>query len=149
MVKETLNGFNIEISFLIHATEDEKKLFDIIKSSFNLHPENFIQNVFKGHYGNPIYKYTTIVQGNLAQQIMKTVLERLDIIDKNILVKSIEGRVDDHKNLYLRIEKSSLFKKFFRLGTSNVIYLKLIPKNKKIENIKNFYENLIIGLENC
>lgn len=149
MVKEVLKNFSMEISFLIHATEDEKKLFDIIKSSFNLYPENFTRNVFKGHYGNPIYKYTTIIKGNLAQHIMKTVLERLDVMDKNILVKSIEERVDEHKNLYLRIEKSSLFKKFFRLGASNVIYLKLIPKNKKIGSIKNFYENLMVELEKC
>ncbi|MCX8188364.1 MAG: hypothetical protein N3F64_01470 [Nitrososphaeria archaeon] len=149
MTKETLKGLSIEISFLVHATEDEKKLFEAIKSIFNLDPENFAQNVFEGHYGNPIYKYTAIIKGNLTQHVLRIIFERLDMADKNVLTKSIEERIDEHKNLYLRIEKSSLFKKFFRLGTSNVIYLKLIPKNKKIGNIKNFYENLIIGLENC
>ncbi len=147
MVKEELKGFSIEISFLVHATEDEKKLFDIIKSSFNLYPEIFTKTVFEGHYGNPIYKYTAYIKGNLAQHVLKTIFERLDVIDKDNLAKDIGERIDEHKNLYLRIEKSSLFKKFFRLGTSNVIYLKLIPKNK-VGNIKNFYKNLIIGLEN-
>lgn len=147
MTKEVSKGFIMEITFFVHATEDEQKLFDVIKANFNLLPENFKQNILEGHYGNPIYKYTASIKSNLAQHVLRTIFGRLDVIDKNFLIESIEKRVDEHKNLHLRIEKSSLFKKFFRLGTANVIHLKLIPKNKNLKNIKNFYENLLLRLE--
>ncbi|MBC7091320.1 MAG: hypothetical protein H5T50_05360 [Nitrososphaeria archaeon] len=138
---------NVEMSFFVHATEDKQKLFDKIKLIFNLSSETFKENVFEGHYGNPIIKYTIYLKGSLAKHVLKLIFKNLDPVDKNLLLESIEKRIDEHKNLYLRVEKSGLFKNFFKLDGSNVIHFKLSPKNKNVKNVKDFYKNFIMELE--
>jgi len=146
MIKESFE-INVEMSFYVHATEDKQKLFDKIKLIFNLPSETFKENVFEGHHGNPIIKYTAYLKGSQAKHVLEVIFKSLDPVDKNILLENIEKRIDEHKNLYLRIDKSSLFKNFFKLDGSNVIHFKLLPKNKNVRNIKNFYKNFIMVLE--
>ena len=146
MAKESFE-INVEMSFYVHATEDEQKLFDKIKLIFNLSSETFKENVFEGHHGNPIIKYTAYLKGSLAKHVLGVIFKSLDPVDKNILLESIEKRIDEQKNLYLRLDKSGLFKNSFKLDGSNVIHFKLLPKNKNVRNIKNFYKNFIMVLE--
>jgi len=147
MKKSSSKDLSIEMSFYIHATEDEQKLLDGIKAIFNLPPENFRQSIFEGHYGNPIVKYTSYLKGSLAKHVLEAIFTRLDPVDKRLLLESLRARIDEHKNLYLRIDKSSLFKNFLKLGAANVIHFKIIPRNKSFKNVEDLYKNLVMEVE--
>jgi len=134
----------LEMSFNVHATEDEKRLLDILKKNFDIEESIFSKTVVEGFHGNPISKYNATIKDALAQHIFEIIFEKLSSTDKRKLLEDIGQNIDSTKALYIRLDKSSLFENRFRIGESNAFHFKFKPRIKYLKEASDFYRELIL-----
>jgi RNA binding exosome subunit len=140
----------IEITTLVHATEDEgrvrKAVLNLLPSSINT---PFIQIThLDGYYGDPITTLKlTIKNRKPATDIFVKLVSELSSIDINSLVDELPQRIDETKNLYIRIDKQKAFQGKFTLQKHDSIRLKIklqIPhKTDPIKTTRNYIDTLI------
>jgi len=143
MKKKRLDELELELSFNVHATEDEKKLINVLKGNFNIEESHFSKTVFEGYHGNPISKYIIIVKSPVAGHVFNVIFKKLESLDRIDLLKNINQNIDSTKAFYLRLDKSSLFSDRFRLNKSNVFHFKFKPKLRYLKDANTFYIELI------
>jgi RNA binding exosome subunit len=134
----------LELSFNVHATEDERRLLQVLKKVFDLEEPLFSKTVFEGYHGNPILKYNLSTKGLVADKVFTTIFKRLDPLDRERLLNSIGQNIDSTNVFYLRLNKSSLFEEKFRLGGSNTFHFKFKPRIRYLEDANVFYAELIL-----
>jgi RNA binding exosome subunit len=143
------NKVVLEMSFSIHATEDEKKLLGILKNNFGIEESAFSKTVFEGYHGNPISKYNATITDDLAQNIFKIIFKKLSSNDKKRLLEDISQNIDSTKALYLRLDKSSFFEDYFRITGSNTFHFKFKPRVKYLKEASDFYKKLILDSDDA
>lgn len=121
-----------EISFIIHATEDEEKVLENVMKKLSIPKEIFKVRKMEGHFGNPIHLYYAKLSGNNAENFAKQLFLSLNNIDKNLMKLELWKYVDEHGSLYLRIDKQTLFedKGKLRLAQEDAVRVKLKAKHK-------------------
>jgi RNA binding exosome subunit len=136
MNKKSLNYQveSVEISFLVHATEDRDRLLHTIRSIIpnqNVEDLEFIIDEMRGYYGNPISKVKTVIRNrSIAFELVIDIANRLGFDDKTILRSDIRQYVDDSGTLYIRLDKQAIFKGDFILDISDPIRMKIKLSNK-------------------
>lgn len=125
---------SVEISFLVHATEDRDRLLHTIRSIIpnqNVEDLEFIIDEMRGYYGNPISKVKTVIRNrSIAFELVIDIANRLGFDDKTILRSDIRQYVDDSGTLYIRLDKQAIFKGDFILDISDPIRMKIKLSNK-------------------
>ena len=133
----------VELSFNVHATEDERKIMNSLKKNLDLDESLLSRTDFEGYYGNPISKFEVLVRGVAAQKIFETVFKSLESIVMEDLLKHIDNHIDSSKGLYIRISKERLCEDKFRIQESNAFRFKFRPKTGYLKNAQEFYKNAI------
>lgn len=114
------------VSLHAHATEDEQKLLEIIRSfvppSVEVH-----RSCMQGHHGNPIVVFESrIDQKNELKEFWRTLLSRMDEATISELRKLVRERMDESCFLYLRFDKqAALDGKLVLTETGDSVHLKL------------------------
>ena len=124
---------SIEISFLVHATEDMDRLLLIIKSIIPKHIKDldFCIDEMRGYYGNPISTVKTVISNrSIASELALNIANRIGWYDKAILRSNIKQYVDESGTLYIRLDKQAIFEGEFKLGISDPIRVKVKLTNK-------------------
>ena len=145
MEKKTKNMVILEMTFNVHATEDEKKILGILKKNFDIEESIFSKTDFEGYHGNFISKYNATIKDALAQHIFEIIFGRLSSTDKRKMLEDIGQNIDSTKAFYIRLDKSSLFEDRFKVGESNAFHFKFKPTIKYLKEAPNFYRELILG----
>ncbi len=124
----------VEVSFLVHATEDMDRLLQMIRSIIqkqNFEDFKFIIDKMRGYYGNPITKVKTVIRNrSIALEFSLNIANSLRVDDKEILESGINQYVDDRGTLHIRLDKQAIFKSDVRLGVSDPIRMKIKLSNK-------------------
>lgn len=101
-----------DISVIVHATEDERKVERAIMS---LVPEEaggvktMVQRM-SGHHSSPIIHMTMrITRRRAALETLRNLIRSLSPLDRRRLVDDVDERVDDAGNLYVRLDKQSAY----------------------------------------
>jgi RNA binding exosome subunit len=139
----------LEMSFSVHATEDENKLLGILKNNFGIEESAFSKTVFEGYHGNPISRYNATITDDLAQNIFNIIFQKLSSNDKKKLLEDISQNIDSTKALYVRLDKSSLFEDHFRINESNTFHFKFKPRVKYLKEASDFYKKLILDSDDA
>jgi len=121
-VKPTLAG--VELSFIVHATEDEPRLVDAICKAFRVEPESLKRSEAKGYFGNPIIYYRVTIKKDRADLLFNELLNRLPAKDVKNILDRLEKYVDGQGHLYLRIDKQSLLLSRWLTGSQEPVRLK-------------------------
>ena len=141
----------IEISVLIHATEDREK---VIKAVRNLLPTNidqpqYTENNLDGYYGDPITSlYFLIKNRRPATEAFNNIITNLSSIDYIMLLDELPQRLDETKNLYLRFDKQKAYLGKLVLERHDPIRVKvslLVPHKAEPEEILREYLEEIRG----
>ena len=135
----------VELSFLVHATEDRDK---VLTAAHNLLPPEHVEEVdisqknLKGEYGNPIAIFETIIRDpEIADGLLRNVGSNLSPIDKEALLEDLELRLTKG-NLYLRLDKQAAFKGKPELCLADPIRLRIKFRTSKIEEITDIIRRL-------
>ncbi len=93
----------LEVEVYIHATESVDK---VINSLIDLLTTNapIIIEVLYGHYGNPIYKVSSVIKD---EELTMKIITRLcsSMTNRNQLMETISARVNSGGNIFIRLDK--------------------------------------------
>ncbi|MEM1994571.1 MAG: RNA-binding domain-containing protein [Nitrososphaerales archaeon] len=117
-----------EVSFHLHATEDEERCLSTFAETLGIEPQQFAKSVLTGHYGNEVKRYVAHLTGQKADDWGRLLISKLDEEDRKHIAREVERHVDEHGKLYLRLDKQSLVDGSVRLGSSDVVRVKLKPR---------------------
>jgi len=140
------NNLELEISFYVHATEDDEKILNALDKNFNLNKSLFEIIQLEGHYGNPILRCYSSINDDLAQKIFETIFKRLEPSQKQTVLGTLEQYIDSSKSLYVRLDKPNLCEGRLTLGKANSVHFKFKPKKKYLKDALDFYRVLILSL---
>jgi RNA binding exosome subunit len=132
-----------EVDIIIHATEDQDKLLNIIKDKLKL--DKFTINILEGYYGNEIRLANTKLDSKKALDLASFIFNSLNIYDKNKLINNLALYIDKN-SLYVRISKQGIFNNKIVLSDEDPIRLKFKFKNIK-DNLEYNIKELLRWLE--
>jgi len=140
---------SVEVTALVHATEDESK---VRKAVLNLLPPDIDPPAFEaiklqGYYGDPITALKLNVKHRrLATELLEHVVKRLSSLDLQALLDELPQRIDESKNLYIRLDKQKAYTGKAVLERHDSIRLKaklrLLHKADPVESIRMYIETL-------
>ena len=143
---------SIDVTAFVYATEDEMK---IRKAFMNLLPQgldqpNISTTKLKGYFGDPITTLTMkIKKRRESTDVLENILVKLSSLDQLTLQEELENRIDDSRNIYLRLDKQKLYRNHIALGERNSVKLKIrtnLPhKVDGLEYIRKAIQEILRG----
>ena len=138
MTKNTL----IKIDFILHATEDLKKIAEPLDDLFGIEDEEISKREVPGHFGNPILILHMDLKKKRADQFIKKLVS---IIPRDMLVDllaNIEERIFE-SSLYIRFSKQNFVKKILALEESDPIRITIYTPTYVKKQIPETYRKLL------
>jgi RNA binding exosome subunit len=123
---------NVHFRVFCHATEDEDKVAQALKLASGL--EDITREVTEGYHGNPIIILEAFVK---EKRRSKDLFSKLSEVDLQEILVSLDRRMDDDCNLYLRLDKQEAYLGNLKMTTSDdaiAIRAKVESYPKKREN---------------
>ncbi|MEM2273561.1 MAG: RNA-binding domain-containing protein [Candidatus Bathyarchaeia archaeon] len=129
----------INLSFFVHATEDQEKVLAAVR---NLFPPGYADKVsfsrskLAGEYGNPIIFFRAqIREPDIAESLLLNISSNLPLIDKEDLSRHLDLHLDGG-NLYLRLDKQEAYRGRFKLCRADPIRIHIRFKVSGFEEIR-------------
>ena len=122
-----------EVDVIVHATEDQLKILDVIEHTLKIEQEKFIINKLEGHHGNEIILMKARLDGNDATRVAHHIIESLNRYDRRWLADNLDNHIE-RNSLYIRISKQDLFNNSITFGDDAIkIRFKVKGFNAKLE----------------
>ena len=138
MTKITL----IKIDFILHATEDLKKIAEPLDDLFGIEDEEISKREVPGHFGNPILMLHMDLKKKRADQFIKKLVS---IIPRDMLadlLANIEERIFE-SSLYIRFSKQDFVKKILTLEEKDSIRIAIYTPTYVKKEISETYRKLL------
>tara|TARA_B100001750_G_C15320536_1_gene501978 strand:- start:56 stop:493 length:438 start_codon:yes stop_codon:yes gene_type:complete len=138
MTKNTL----IKIDFILHATEDLKKIAEPLDDLFGIEDEEISKREVPGHFGNPILMLHMDLKKKRADQFIKKLVS---IIPRDMLadlLTNIEERIFE-SSLYIRFSKQDFVKKILTLEEKDSIRIAIYTPTYVKKEISETYRKLL------
>jgi RNA binding exosome subunit len=136
---------NVHFRAFCHATEDEDKVTQALK--FVSGADEVTREMTEGYHGNPIVVLEVFIK---EKRRSKDFFARLSEDDLREIMNTLEKRMDDDCNLFLRLDKQEAYLGNLKMTTSDdaiAIRAKVESYPKKLEtamkSAKEFLETLI------
>lgn len=118
---------SLDLSCILHATEDAEKVSAAVRALVG-EEHTFRREEMEGHFGNSISRVSLHLQGEEAAMAFARVMARMPAELRGSVARDIEGHVDEHSSLYLRIDKQRLVQGEVVAGNDDSIRLKVKPR---------------------
>jgi RNA binding exosome subunit len=138
---------SVELTALVHATEDQAK---VRKAILNLVPADAEPPAFEaksltGYYNDPITALRmTLKNRRPSTDLIIGVFKRLSSLDQTTLLDELPQRIDENKNLYIRLDKQRAYNKQVSLSAHDSIRLKAklqVPhRGDPVEIVRSYLE---------
>jgi RNA binding exosome subunit len=136
---------NMHFRVFCHATEDEAKVIQALK--FASGADEITREVTEGYHGNPIIILEVFTK---ERRRSRDFFIKLDTIEIQELIDSLQKRMDDDCNLYLRLDKQEAYLGNLKMTTSDdaiAVRAKVESYPKKLEtamkSVTEFLESLV------
>ena len=116
---------SVEISTIAHATEDISKVETAMQHLLANANRQYTRHYLTGHHGNPIIRVDTKLTHHDAVEFAKDLNQRLSGIDRDRLQRDLSLYSDEDGNLYIRLDKQSLFNNEIKLGDEDPIRVRM------------------------
>lgn len=114
----------VTIEVIIHATEDERKIFDSFLDVFGIEETEFEKEQLVGHYENPIIFLRAKITKNKASNFIKKLVSNLPQDQLSEVINDMENRVQDSM-LHIRLGKQELVKRNLVLQENDAVKVKI------------------------
>ena len=101
--------FEVTAELIIHATEDNKKIFGPIFELFQIKEDEFAIEKTLGHYGNTILLAKILLTKKRAEEFVKKLASKISKTQMNEVIENIDMHLED-TSLFLRIGKNETCK---------------------------------------
>lgn len=137
---------SVEVSYLVHATEDIAKLSEAVYAMLSV-PSKPEEEKLEGHHGNPITRVRYHITGDEAALVLDRIAARLAGETKIVLRNDLEELLDEHSALYLRFDKQRLVQGALQEGTGDAVRVKVKLRGGHLarESAAEFYSRVLFG----
>ena len=137
---------HLEITTFVHSTEDPNK---VVKAVSNLFPEDidvppYEEVKLTGVFGDQLLMLKWVLKNRRpATEVVNKAIKGMSSIDHLELLESLDSRIDENKNFYLRLDKQKAFSGVMKIKKQDPIRLKarmLVPH--KEDPVKLMYDHI-------
>jgi len=128
---------SVEVSFFVHATEDESRLVESVNSFFSL-SEPEVEEL-EGHFGNRISHVTYRVTREGAARLFSRIVALLSGEETVAILGDRGKNIDERGALYLRFSKQELLAGKLVLAENDPVRFKLKPRGYLKGDPATFY----------
>ena len=132
----------VTIEVILHATEDERKIFDSFLELFGIEESEFAKEQLVGHYDNPITFLRVKITKNKARNFIKKLASQLPPDQISEVIDDIENRVQDSM-LHIRLGKQELVKRNLVLQENDAVKVKIHTPVYSKKDTAKIYTNLL------
>ena len=126
----------VTIEVILHATEDERKIFDSFLDVFGIEEQEFEKEQLVGHYENPITFLRAKITKSKASSFIKKLVSNLPQDQISEVIDDMENRVQDSM-LHIRLGKQELVKRNLVLQENDAVKVKIYtPIYTKKDTVK-------------
>jgi RNA binding exosome subunit len=137
---------HLEITTFVHSTEDSTK---VVKAVSNLFPEDidvppYEEVKLTGVFGDQLLMLKWVLKNRRpATEVVNKAIKGMSSLDQLELIESLDSRIDENKNFYLRLDKQKAFTEVIKIEKQDPIRLKarmLVPH--KADPVKLMYDHI-------
>jgi RNA-binding protein len=123
---------SLDISILIHATEDEKKILNHILESFRLSANRVTIDCVKteGHWKNPIMRLNITTSFDIGRLFTDLCNELKINLGSDDLDQYLKNNLDEKGSVYIRLDKQKLCARAFLLSDTDAVRMIFKKKGK-------------------
>ena len=132
----------VKINLILHATENEKKVFEELENNFQIEQSEFQVEEVSGHFNNPILLISSKLKRKTAQNFVSLFFSKMKKEEFEEIFNYVEDYVTS-SGLSLRISKQKLMSGILALSREDTIKINIsTPVYVKIET-KKIYQELM------
>ncbi len=139
---------SVEVSFIVHATEDLEALEDSVCAALSIvaPPE---EERFEGHFGNAIVRVRYQVVGEKVRDVLESVARHTPAEAKKGFRAQVASLMDEHSALFLRFDKQRLVKGVLAEGAEDAVRVKVKPRSFALRGnvAAEYYRDALFGGE--
>ena len=128
--QKKLDFRTIEITFVIHETEDIDKFLSHLFEIFGLSDTDFSIKKTEGHHRNIIQLIRAYLIRDRVPEITEKILSSINIADLKTINNNLLYYLDDKFTLYLRFNKQDIIDNVLTLSYDDSVRIKMKPKIK-------------------
>lgn len=137
-----MQRLEVDIQVIVHATENQDKIFGAFEEVFGVEVDNFSVNNLTGHFNNPITLLGCKLRKKHATSFVKTLVSNIPKMELDQIVDDLENRLDKSA-LHVRISKQQLILGKIKLDEQDPVKIKIsTPVYTQKDLLKTYSEIL-------
>ena len=132
----------VKINLILHATENEKKVFEELENNFQIEQSEFQVEKVSGHFNNPILLISSKLKRKTAQNFVSLFFSKMKKEEFDEIFNYVENYVTS-SGLSLRISKQKLMSGILALSREDTIKINISTPVYVKNETKKIYQELM------
>ena len=132
----------VKINLILHATENEKKVFEELENNFQIEQSEFQVEEVSGHFNNPILLISSKLKRKTAQNFLSLFFSKMKKEEFEDVFNYVEDYVTS-SGLSLRISKQKLMSGILALSREDTIKINISTPVYVKNETKKIYQELM------
>ena len=132
----------VKINLILHATENEKKVFEELENNFQIEQSEFQVEEVSGHFNNPILLISSKLKRKTAQNFVSLFFSNMKKEEFDEIFNYVENYVTS-SGLSLRISKQKLMSGILALSREDTIKINISTPVYVKNETKKIYQELM------
>ena len=132
----------VKINLILHATENEKKVFEELENNFQIKQSEFQVEEVSGHFNNPILLISSKLKRKTAQNFVSLFFSKMKKEEFDEIFNYVENYVTS-SGLSLRISKQKLMSGILALSREDTIKINISTPVYVKNETKKIYQELM------
>jgi len=132
----------VKINLILHATENEKKVFEELENNFQIEQSEFQVEEVSGHFNNPILLISSKLKRKTAQNFISLFFSKMKKEEFDEIFNYVENYVTS-SGLSLRISKQKLMSGILALSREDTIKINISTPVYVKNETKKIYQELM------
>ena len=132
----------VKINLILHATENEKKVFEELENNFQIEQSEFQVEEVSGHFNNPILLISSKLKRKTAQDFVSLFFSKMKKEEFDDVFNYVEDYVTS-SGLSLRISKQKLMSGVLEISKEDTIKINISTPVYVKNETKKIYQELM------
>ena len=132
----------VKINLILHATENEKKVFEELENNFQIEQSEFQVEEVSGHFNNPILLISSKLKRKTAQDFVSLFFSKMKKEEFEEIFNYVEDYVTS-SGLSLRISKQKLMSGILAMSKEDTIKINISTPVYVKNETKKIYQELM------
>ena len=132
----------VKINLILHATENEKKVFEELENNFQIEQSEFQVEEVSGHFNKPILLISSKLKRKTAQNFVSLFFSKMKKEEFEEIFNYVENYVTS-SGLSLRISKQKLMSGILALSREDTIKINISTPVYVKNETKKIYQELM------